>query len=166
MRCIRPSRLALLALCLCAVGCGSRRYGDPDGTPVTFDVQLDREFVRSMRNRQGRVRMGMEVRGGSGGLRAGPTLGIGFTSTKIHLLAGQHVGSSRLFQQELSWGANRFVVPINQGRTVVFTVEATGARSGWEGAGEVTIAGDHPLIKLDLDGDGASIALSPEGAAP
>ncbi|MFW5751522.1 MAG: hypothetical protein ACOCZK_07750, partial [Planctomycetota bacterium] len=134
--------------------------------PVTFDVQLDREFVRTMHNRQGRVRMGMAVRGGSGGLTVGPRLGIGFASTKVHLLAGKNVGSGRLFQQALHWGQNQFVVPINQGREVVFTIDASGGRSGWEGIGSVTITGNRPLVSLDLDGDGATIDFQPEGAAP
>ena len=154
--------VVICTLVLAITGCGSRRYGDPDGRPTVFEVTLQRDFVAGM-HRRSPVGLGAGVSVGRGGIRPGIGLGITARSTSITLLAGEDVGSGRCFRQSLRWGRNRFTVPIRSGRDLVFTIQAQGGREGFERIGALTITGERPLVTIDLDADGADINLAPEG---
>src|SRR5688500_4086592 len=101
--------VALAALIACALaGCGEkRRYGDDGGMPTTSTVTLGKGFVGDMRNRQGRV--GVGVGGGvssRGGSSVGTGVGVSFSPTVVYLLGGEQTGGAQVFRRELSWGEN------------------------------------------------------------
>ncbi len=158
--------LLIVTTVLSSTACGGRRrYGDPDGRPTAFDVTLHRGFVAGM-HRRSPVGVGAGVSIGPGGMRSGLGLGLTARSTSVTLLAGDDVGSARCFRQPLRWGRNRFTVPIRDGRDLVFTVQADGGRQGFERIGALTISGSQPLVIIDLNDDGATVRLEPEGAQP
>jgi hypothetical protein len=150
--------LALLAV---LAGCGEpRRFGDAGGVPVAFTVTLDRAFVSGMRNRQGRVGLGVGGSLSSGGHSSvGTGVGLSFASTTVYLVGGDGPGEAQVFRQELKWGENGFTVPLTPARTLHLTVQVQGGRDGWEAIGPVTLpAVDHPTVTIGLSDAGPRIS--------
>ncbi len=158
------ARWMLIATVVLLAGCGpTRRYGDDQGIPVAFAVQLDRAFVRAMENRQWRPSVGAGASYGSDGHSShGVGVGLSFSSTQVYLLGGEGPAESQVFRQELGWGDNAFTVPLAPGRVLHLTVMARGGREGWEAIGSITVPkAIDPRVRITLDSRGGSIALMP-----
>ncbi len=156
---IRP--LLTLALLAVLCGCGKTRVeGDPDGIPVTFAVHVDAAFFSRMANHSTTVGTGAGVGFGHGAPGLGLGLGIGFRSTTAYLLGGANPGEAGSFRRRLSWGDNRFTIPLRSGRSVTLTAQAEGGREGWESVGEFTVAGPGAdEVDLTLDENGSRITV-------
>jgi hypothetical protein len=161
--------LAILAVAALATGCGSRRrFGDADGTPVLFQVKVERAFFDAMRNRSWSPSVGAGAgfsnRGYSG---LGLGLGLGYSTTSVFLLGGDAVGQGNVFRKELRWGENSFSVPLRAGRTLALMVQAEGGRSGWEGLGSITVPSDAaPGVRIVMDADGGKVTPTAAVGSP
>ena len=157
--------LVLLSLLLCLfVGCGKkRRFGDEGGTPVTMRVTLDRAFVSDMKNRQGRVGLGVGAGMSSGGgTRVGTGVGLSFSATTVFLVGGDGPGQGQVFRKEIEWGESSFTVPLTPGRTLHLTVQVEGGRQGWEAIGSVEIPRTPaPTVDVVLGAAGPKLTAGP-----
>jgi hypothetical protein len=155
--------MLLSLLVLSAAGCAStRRFGDADGTPVSFTVHVERAFFDTMSNHQGQPSVGAGAgfsHGGSSGLGLG--LGFGFSATSVFLLGGDEIGQAHVFRKEVKWGDQTFTVPLLPGRSLFLGVQAEGGRQGWESVGHVTIpTGPDPQVRIVLNVDGSKVSIS------
>jgi len=156
--------LALVALVACAT---PRRFGDPEGLPITFTVTVERAFFENMHNHQWSPSVGAGVGLGSGGgSGAGLGVGLGFAGTSIYLIGGDAAGQADVFRKELKWGDNTFTVPLRPGRTMVLGVQAEGGRVGWESLGSVTVpAASDVRVTVVMDANGGRIDTVPARSA-
>jgi len=155
-------------LLLLAAGCGSaRRFGDPEGTPVTMSVRVEKPFFDNMSRHTWQPSAGAGIGftpGGGRGLGLG--LGLGFTTTSVYLIGGSAPGQADAFRKEIKWGENTFEVPLRPGRLLVVGVQAEGGRSGWESLGQVTIpASGHSRVRVVMDADGGKVMLAEDTPA-
>jgi hypothetical protein len=144
------------------LSCGTpRRFGDADGQPVSFHVELDREYVRSLSDRQVSTSMGVGVGSSShGGRSAGVGVGVSFSSTQVYLLGGDAAAQGNVFRKQISWGDTEFTVPLTAGRVLHLTVQVQGGYQGWEAIGPVTIpdlANQHVAVTLFADKISATV---------
>jgi hypothetical protein len=172
----------VLVLATLIAGCGDQRaVGDPGGVPVEFAVRLESAFL-SEYHRGGSSYVGFGVGhvhsdpwhhhhpgfhdpwdpwwGGS--YADGP---YGSTPT---LLAGDGPSQGQLFRRHLSFGDNRFTIPVRAGRTVTLTFQVDGDYQGWETLGEF-VAADRPgqVVTVSLTRDGVKLAATaPADVAP
>lgn len=163
----RPLALALAVLLL--AGCASsRRYGDPGGIPVAFEVHVERAFFDNMSNHQWSTGVGAGAgfsNHGSTGLGLG--LGLGFSTTSVYLIGGEGAGEAGVFRKQVSWGDNHFTVPLAPGRSLVLGVQAEGGRQGWESLGSVAIpSGPDPHVRIVLDAGGGKVITDPAKPPP
>ncbi len=132
--------LALLAFIVS--GCGEpRRHGDNDGQPVAFHVRVEPAFMSTMADRSAHPSVAL---GASSGRGIGLAVGVTMADTDVYLLGDDRPGKEQVFRQRLLWGNNDFTIPLKPGRTLSLTIEATGARQGWESIGTLTIP--DPLV--------------------
>jgi hypothetical protein len=163
----RPLAVLAAAAVLVLAGCGEpRRYGDADGTPTAFTVNLDRAFINGFENRQARPSVGAGVGFSSGGgSYSGVGVGLTFSTTQVYLLGGESVGQGEVFRQELKWGENHFSVPLTPGRTLHLTVMAEGGRRGWEGIGSLVVPqAAEPAATIVLGAEGGKVTTTPAPA--
>jgi hypothetical protein len=161
MKC--PLTILAIVIGIALSGCGEpRRFGDPNGIPVTVKAKVERAFFSSMENRQGRPSVGAGGGFSSGGSSSiGVGVGLHFSSTQVYLLGGDAVGQGNVFRQEVKWGDNSFTVPLTAGRTLHLMVQAEGGRRGWESLGSITVPAKDPTVTLVLDGNGTTLNVTP-----
>lgn len=148
-----------------AAGCASeRRFGDPGGTPVGFEVHVELAFFDSMANHQ------LHAGGGAGAgfSNLGSTgLEPGLSSTTIHLIGEDGAGEAGVFRKQVSWGDNHFTVPLVPGRSLVLSIQAEGGWEGWESLGAVVIpSGREPHVQIVLNANGGKVSATDLAAPP
>lgn len=178
-----PAAVALMALMVLAlVGCGEPRTpaGDPGGVPVAFVVQLEQGYVRGMSSAVSSSMRPLGPRGHWHVHRHGDPRYRHFGRretwvyhvdpdpwhepqfTDVYLLAGDGPAEAGLFRTALPGGERRFSVPIRPGRVVTLTIQARGAREGWEAVGHFTATGEPGQeVALALTADGPRMTVSP-----
>jgi hypothetical protein len=91
-------------------------------------------------------------------------------TTAVYLLGGDGPAEAGVFRMPLDRRHEEFTVPIRAGHVVTLTVQARGAREGWEAVGHFTAA-DHPgqRVHLSLLREGPRMEVTPppaDGPAP
>lgn len=145
----------LLPLILLAACGKERRFGDPDGEPVTITVTVERDYVRALSSRRVGTSVGAGTSFGSGGSRStGVGVGLSFSATTVTLIGGDGPAQGQVFRKKLSWGTTTFTVPLRPGRELHLTAQASGGYEGWEGIGSVIVPETpQPTITILLTGD-------------
>jgi len=152
-----------LAILVMVAGCGGMLRGDPDGLPTTVRVQLTRAWVESVSER-------VIVVGPGPGAEDGREAGFGFgdgvyqTTTEVELVARHRPGGRLLVRYPLSWGSNRFAVPLRPGEVVHWAVVISGGRSAALAVGETTVRDGFEVI-IDLSGRPATVSLESDSGA-
>ncbi len=162
---LKCSWLLVLPLIILAACGKERRFGDPEGEPVTITVNLERDYVRALSRRRVGTSVGAGVGFGSGGARSsGVGVGLSFSATTVTLLGGEGAAEGQIFRRELKWGESSFTVPLRPGRTLYLTAQASGGYQGWEGIGSVIIPEEAPAdgphrVTVVLTGDTISATV-------
>ena len=125
-------KICVLLLCLGLVGCaqGTRCFitDSTNTTNVSFDVALDKGFVKSMSS--------------IGGGQAAMLFLVGPLTNNGVLLVGKETTGSierTAFRQRLRWGKNSFKVLLNNNATYQITALLQGTRTGSKDVGTIKV---------------------------
>ena len=144
-------KLIIVLLVLFLTGCGSAtRYylkDNPNAIPVSFFVDLDRDFVKSISS--------------LGGGQTAMLILVGpFTNNAVLLEAKEMIsdGEQIAFHQRLEWGDNELTSYLEKNKTYHLTVLVQGTRTGSKPIGKIEV-GDTPRqhFSITLHGDKVSI---------
>jgi len=141
----RKLGVVLLVLFLAGCGTSTKHYiiQDPNSVSVTFDVDLEKDFVKSISSI-------------SGGQTAMLVLVGPFTNNAVILQAKEEKASGEkiAFNQRLNWGANEFESFLQKNTTYQLVVAIQGTRSGSKPIGSIEIKqtdGQHFSVILHGD---------------
>ena len=125
-------KLCIIILALILAGCAEgTKYFITDRTNTTnvsFDVTLDKGFVKSMSS--------------IGGGQAAMLILVGpFTNNGVLLVGKENVasGEKTAFRQRLSWGKNNFEVLLNNNTTYQLVAAVQGTRTGSKNVGSIQV---------------------------
>ncbi|MCX5697398.1 MAG: hypothetical protein NTU54_05480 [Candidatus Omnitrophica bacterium] len=137
-------KLSIIILALILSGCAecTKHFiiDRTNATNVSFDVTLDKGFVRSMSS--------------IGGGEAAMLLLVGpFTNNGVLLVGKENIpsGEKMAFRQRLSWGKNNFEVLLNNNTTYQLVALVQGTRTGSKNVGSIQVgAGGSQHCTINL----------------
>jgi len=141
----------ILIACLALSGC-SQRPGHADGAPFAFLVTLERPFVHAIAQRQ--IHVHTDERD-EPFRDSRETATVGLSTTEVTLRGGSRPRGEDLFRQRLSWGENRFTVPLRTGGRLWLSVAVDGGWVGWLDLGPIEL--DRSPIVLPLTRENAHL---------